>query len=102
MFLRQMVSPPRALGKWCAYALILLAPGSFVVLPVIGLIRFFVRKDYLYVGELAWNWGGYRDFLSSGNSKGASMLGVTHPKFRSGEIGQTDAGAGSLIAPSDG
>jgi hypothetical protein len=33
---------PPGLAKWCAYALIALAPGSFVVLPVVWLIRRFV------------------------------------------------------------
>ena len=27
------------LGKWCAYALVLLAPGSFVIVPVVLLVR---------------------------------------------------------------
>jgi hypothetical protein len=31
---------PRDHGKWCAYVLILLTPGSFVFLPVVALIRF--------------------------------------------------------------
>jgi hypothetical protein len=41
---RQLTAPsPREIGKYCAYALILLAPGSFVVLPVLWLVRqFFV------------------------------------------------------------
>ena len=26
-------------AKWCAYALLLLAPGSFIVLPVVWLVR---------------------------------------------------------------
>lgn len=29
----------RELGKWCGYALVLLLPGSFVVLPVLWLVR---------------------------------------------------------------
>ena len=32
-------SSPRELTKWCAYALLLLAPGSFLVLPVLWLVR---------------------------------------------------------------
>jgi hypothetical protein len=32
-------SPPRELAKWCTYALLLLAPGSFVILPVLWLYR---------------------------------------------------------------
>ena len=27
--------------KWCAYALVLLAPGSFIVLPALWLVRAF-------------------------------------------------------------
>ena len=27
------------LGKWCAYILVLLAPGSFVVLPMLWIFR---------------------------------------------------------------
>lgn len=38
MFSRLTTSPPE-LWKWCAYALILLAPGSFIVLPAIWLVR---------------------------------------------------------------
>src|SRR5687768_6651353 len=30
---------PSELAKWCAYALLLLTPGSFFVLPVLWLIR---------------------------------------------------------------
>ena len=30
---------PRELAKWCAYALLLLAPGSFFVLPLLWLVR---------------------------------------------------------------
>ena len=29
------------LGKWCVYGLLLLAPGSFLVLPVLWLVRQF-------------------------------------------------------------
>jgi hypothetical protein len=36
--LRHPVSPSQ-LGKWCAIALLLLAPGSFIVLPAIWLAR---------------------------------------------------------------
>jgi hypothetical protein len=41
MFPRLTASSPRELWKWCAYALILLAPGSFVVLAVLWLVRLF-------------------------------------------------------------
>jgi len=30
---------PQELKKWCAYALVLLVPGSFVILPVFWLVR---------------------------------------------------------------
>lgn len=39
MFRRLMASSPRELGKYCAFALILFAPGSFVVLPVMWVVR---------------------------------------------------------------
>jgi hypothetical protein len=32
-------STPLQIGKWCAYALILLTPGSFFVLAVMGLMK---------------------------------------------------------------
>ena len=35
----RLTAPPPELRKWCAYALILLVPGSFVVLPVVWLVR---------------------------------------------------------------
>jgi hypothetical protein len=41
MFRPLIVTSPRELTKWCAYALVLLAPGSFVVLPVLWLVRRF-------------------------------------------------------------
>jgi hypothetical protein len=41
MFRRLIASSPRELRIWCAYALILLAPGSFVVLPVLWFIKAF-------------------------------------------------------------
>jgi hypothetical protein len=55
---RLKASLPHNLGKWCAYALILLVPGSFIALPVMWLVRFFVRKDYLHVRTImARHWG---------------------------------------------
>ncbi len=37
---RPLIAPsPRELTKWCAYALVLLTPGSFVILPVLWLVR---------------------------------------------------------------
>jgi hypothetical protein len=41
MFRRSIGLSPRELGKCFAYALILLAPGSFVVLPLLWLVRQF-------------------------------------------------------------
>lgn len=39
MFRPLIATSPRERAKWCAYALVLLAPGSFVVLPVLWLVR---------------------------------------------------------------
>jgi hypothetical protein len=39
MFRRLIAFSPRSLSKWCAYTLILLAPGSFIVLPVLWLVK---------------------------------------------------------------
>ena len=41
MFSRLSAAP--AAGKWCAYLLLLLVPGSFFVLPAVWLVRF-VRR----------------------------------------------------------
>jgi hypothetical protein len=41
MFRRLNAPSPRELWKYCAYALILLAPGSFVVLAAFWLVRLF-------------------------------------------------------------
>jgi hypothetical protein len=41
----QMVSSTRDYVKWCAGVLILLTPGSFVVLAMMGLARIFICKD---------------------------------------------------------
>ena len=35
----RLAAQPRAFVKWGTYALLLIAPGSFVVLPVLWLIR---------------------------------------------------------------
>jgi hypothetical protein len=35
---------PRKFGRWGAYLLILLTPGSFVFLPVLALIRLFIQR----------------------------------------------------------
>jgi len=52
---RLPVSPAR-LGKWCAIAVVLVTPGSFIVLPAIWLARnwHLVRKleERLEWGEL--------------------------------------------------
>jgi hypothetical protein len=41
MFRRVIASPPRSLSRWCGYALILLTPGSFIVLPLFWLLKVF-------------------------------------------------------------
>jgi hypothetical protein len=38
MYSRLTASPPE-LRKWCVYALVLLVPGSFVVLPALWFAR---------------------------------------------------------------
>ena len=43
MFRPLIASTPRELAKWLTYALVLLAPGSFVVLPVLWLLRSYRR-----------------------------------------------------------
>jgi hypothetical protein len=37
--------PPRQIAKWCAYALALAAPGSFVVLPLWLLRRHWMSRN---------------------------------------------------------
>ena len=39
MFNSLMAIPPREWAKWCAYALVLLTPGSFVIVPLYCLVR---------------------------------------------------------------
>jgi hypothetical protein len=39
MLNRLLESSPHGIWKWLAYALVLLAPGSFIVLAVVSLIR---------------------------------------------------------------
>lgn len=39
MFARMTRGWPREMTKWGAYVLLLLAPGSFVALPVLWLVR---------------------------------------------------------------
>jgi hypothetical protein len=39
MFHRQIQFVPREFGKWCAVALFLLTPGSFLILMLVGLVR---------------------------------------------------------------
>ena len=49
---KPVASLPRPYGKWCAFILILLTPGSFVVLPVVWLIRYFVRGETFFMKPL--------------------------------------------------
>src|SRR5688572_23518808 len=44
--LHRWITSPRDLGKWCAYLLILLTPGSFIVLPVVWLVRLAVAPAW--------------------------------------------------------
>ena len=44
MFTAYKAMPPRERARWLAYALALLAPGSFVVLPLLLLGRLWKRK----------------------------------------------------------
>jgi hypothetical protein len=53
MFRRPKALSPREFGKYCAYALILLAPGSFVLLPVLWLVRLFGVKAWRQAQERA-------------------------------------------------
>lgn len=39
MFYYPITLPQRAQWKWCAYLLVLLMPGSFIVLPALWLAR---------------------------------------------------------------
>jgi hypothetical protein len=39
MLSRLLESSPHGIWKWLAYALVLLVPGSFIVLAGVGLIR---------------------------------------------------------------
>jgi hypothetical protein len=39
MYNRYIATALPELGKWCAYALVLLAPGSFIIVPVWWLVR---------------------------------------------------------------
>jgi hypothetical protein len=43
MLPNSITSPPH-LGKWLAYVLILLTPGSFVLVPVLWLLRHWVAQ----------------------------------------------------------
>ena len=36
--------PPREMAKWCTYGIVLLAPGSFVVLPLLWLARHWASR----------------------------------------------------------
>jgi len=37
--------PPREMAKWYAYAIVLMAPGSFVVLPLVWLARHWASRN---------------------------------------------------------
>ncbi len=37
--LKDLLPQPRVLAKWCAYVLLLLLPGSFIVIPLLWLSR---------------------------------------------------------------
>ncbi len=39
MFQSLMATQPREWAKWCVYALVLLTPGSFVIVPLYCLVR---------------------------------------------------------------
>lgn len=60
MFRRLTAFPPPALKKWCVYALILLAPGALIVLPLIWLVKLYramkdraLRDDLSRSGEVS-------------------------------------------------
>jgi|SoiMethySBSTD1v2_1073268.scaffolds.fasta_scaffold21989_2 hypothetical protein len=43
--IRQLIAAvPPEVARWCAYALVLLAPGSFIVLPLLWLARQMHRR----------------------------------------------------------
>ena len=44
MFNAFTVPPQREWMKWCAFALVLIAPGSFVVLPLLWLWRLLAMR----------------------------------------------------------
>ena len=44
MFTKLKSVPQREIAKWCAYGLALLAPGSFIVLPLLLLGRTWMRR----------------------------------------------------------
>lgn len=52
MFRPYLACWPRELAKWCMCALVLLAPGSFVVLPVLWLVRQFRYSRGMPAGKL--------------------------------------------------
>jgi hypothetical protein len=54
MFNRLLESSPREIWKWLAFALVLLAPGSFIVLAVMGLIRHCVRDGGQLLARRPW------------------------------------------------
>jgi hypothetical protein len=52
MFRRLETLMPREPGKWGLYALVLLVPGSFAVLPLWWIVNQVRRRDRSYFG---WN-----------------------------------------------
>ncbi len=54
MFSRLRTTSPREFGKWCAYALVLLVPASFVVLAVFWLVREYGVRAPRRGGERSW------------------------------------------------
>lgn len=54
MFRRLPATSPREFGKWCAYALALLVPASFVVLAGFWLVRAYSAREPRRSGERSW------------------------------------------------
>ena len=44
MFRSLLPSSPRGLGAWLAYAVILVTPGSFILLPLLWLGRIMMKR----------------------------------------------------------
>jgi hypothetical protein len=54
MFQRLLDTSPREIWKWLLYALLLLAPGSFVILAAIGVVRHCVRTQSPLLAGRPW------------------------------------------------